>query len=183
LVIPALVFNPDTLSRVLQFLFFWLLSFLAGKKNRPLLTLLVILGIVGFNLLVPYGRVLFSLGPLRVSSGALLAGLRRAVTLEGLIMLSRVCVRPDLRLPGRFGELIGESLRLFTRITEGKRPLRRASLVADLDRLLLELSGDRLPEGPGAGAPPLRRSTLPGLWVIAAVCVLSWLPWVFILRG
>ncbi|MDR1211561.1 MAG: heptaprenyl diphosphate synthase, partial [Spirochaetaceae bacterium] len=67
---PALLFNPSLAGRALQFLFFWALVLLMGKKSNFPAALLVILGIVFFNLLFPYGEVLFSIGPLRMSSGA-----------------------------------------------------------------------------------------------------------------
>jgi heptaprenyl diphosphate synthase len=124
-----------------------------GKKTRPLLTLLVIAGVTAFNLLAPYGRVLAELGPFRLTEGSLLAGLRRAVTMEGLIMLSRAVVRPDLRFPGSFGALIGESFRVFERLGERKNRITRRRFFEALDELLLELSAEQEAglETPGGG--------------------------------
>jgi heptaprenyl diphosphate synthase len=180
---PALVFNPGTPSRVLQFLFLWFLAALAGKKTNPPLTLLGILGILVFNLLVPYGRVLFSLGSLRITSGALDSGIRRAATLEGLIMLSRICIRPDLRLPGTFGALVGESLGIFARIAGRKHLIRRDALMASLDQLLMELSEDE-PEDARAGSPPGRKHSTPGgICLLVLLGLLVWLPWIYALRS
>jgi heptaprenyl diphosphate synthase len=178
LLMPALVFNPSTLFRCLQFLYFWFLAFLAGKKTRPLLVLMVFLGILAFNLLVPYGRIIVSLGFLRITSGALDGGLRRAATLEGLVMLSRLCVRPDLRLPGAFGALAGESLRVFARMNREKRNIRWHSLIADLDRLLGELSA---PE-PAAAVPPPAVPPRPGaVCALILLAVPAYLPWLALL--
>jgi heptaprenyl diphosphate synthase len=177
---PALLFNPHTGGRVIQFVLFWALAALAGKKNNPLATILTILGITVFNLLVPYGEVLFSLGVFRVTSGALLAGLRRAATLEGLFMLSRLTVRPDLHLPGSFGGLIGESFRILTLITEKKHRVRAKSLAADIDELMLELSAPDA--APGETESPTVPSTVPGIIILAAAVIAAWLPWLF-LRG
>jgi heptaprenyl diphosphate synthase len=174
LLMPALVFNPSTPFRLLQFLYFWLLALLAGKKTRPLLVFFIFLGIMAFNLLVPYGRILFFLGPLRITSGALDGGLRRAATLEGLVMLSRLCVRPDLRLPGAFGALAGESLRVFARMSREKRTIRWHSLVADLDRLLWELSA---PDPAGAAPPPVTSSRPGAVCVLFLLAVPAYLPW------
>jgi heptaprenyl diphosphate synthase len=187
---PALVFNPSPYLRTLQFFFFWFLAWLSGKKNNPLTTLLVILAIILFNLLVPYGRVLFSVGVFRITSGALLAGIQRGVTLEGLIMLSRTVIRRDLRLPGIFGELIGESFRIFALIQERKHTITRKHFIESIDNLMIELSeaqgegGDTntTKAGPTAvnSAPSLRqRSTLGGWLILAAAVILTWLPWVF----
>jgi heptaprenyl diphosphate synthase len=186
-IMPALLFNPNVWGRILQFLFFWALAALAGKKNNPLVTILVILGITAFNLLVPYGRVLFSLGAFSITSGALLAGLRRGVTLEGLFMLSRLTIRQDLRLPGSFGELAGESFRILALIIERKHRLRAHTIIADIDALLLELSAEvdeetRDTVSPAAapgGKTGGKRSTVPGRIILAAALITAWLPWIF----
>jgi heptaprenyl diphosphate synthase len=200
LIIPALLLNPNTFFRILQFFFFWFLSWLSGKKNNPLITLAVILGIVVFNLLVPYGRVLFSAGVFRITLGALTAGIHRAVTLEGLIMLSRVSIRRDLKIPGGFGELIGESFRIFAVIMDSRQRITRKNLIGDIDALMCELSGDvpvTAPEGAptsGSGIPAVREesqmwdsagpvpntgTTPAGYAILAATVILSWLPLAF----
>jgi heptaprenyl diphosphate synthase len=176
LMMPALLFNPHTAARAAQFLFFTLLVWLSGKKVRFLCTLLVMGGIVFFNLLVPYGELLFSFGPLVFTKGALAGGLRRAVTLEGLFMLSRFSVRGDLKLPGSFGELAGESFRLFA-LLEGKRfslP-KGGKLLESLDRLLISLSAEA---GEGTAAfdcgKQTRASLLPGRLVLLGAALVSY---------
>jgi hypothetical protein len=121
------LFNPSVVSRIFQFLVFWLLSWLSGKKQNPLAVFLIMLSITGFNLLVPYGRVLASWGPFFIGAGSLRTGIQRAVTLEGLFMLSSACIRPGLRFPGSFGTLLGDTFRVFGRI----QALAGASLSAD----------------------------------------------------
>jgi heptaprenyl diphosphate synthase len=185
---PALLFNPDTGFRILQFFGFWFLSWLSGKKNNPFVTLAVILGVVAFNLLAPYGQVLVSAGMFKITRGALMAGIHRAVTLEGLVMLSRISIRQDLRIPGVFGELIGESFRLFAVITDSRRRITGKSLMKDIDDLMTELSGDgpaalgeeAPPRGPAEPAPK-SRTTAAGYIILAAVIILSWLPLIFML--
>jgi hypothetical protein len=176
---PALLFNPSLEGRAIQFLFFWALVLGAGKKANPLTTLLVIFSVVFFNLLFPYGELLFSAGFLKISAGALRTGLSRGITLEGLFMLSRLTVRQDLRLPGSFGELAGESFRIFALLTERKNTISAKNLIAGIDSLMLELSA------PGAAAQPANRAErpkpgpFPGLLILAAVVVLAWLPRLF----
>jgi heptaprenyl diphosphate synthase len=179
LAMPALLFNPDTKTRVIQFLFFFFLVWLAGKKTRPLITLFTLFGIVAFNLLAPYGELLFSLGSIKISAGALLSGVRRAVTLEGLFMLSRAAVRQDLKLPGGFGALAGESLRLFAGIRERKNWFRKKDLVAGIDRLLMEADAGS-PKENRAEAEAFASKTTPGGFIIlAAVIIAAWLLWLF----
>jgi len=180
LIMPALLFNPVVEFRILQFLFFWFLAWLSGKRNNPLFTLSVMLCIVVFNLIIPYGRVLFSAGVFKITSGALLTGVNRAVTLEGLIMLSGFTVRQDLKIPGLLGELLGESFRIFALITNGKHRITRKNLIADIDRIMLELSGD----ASETAVSPARTRTKPaGFVILAVVTLLSWLPWAVFLRA
>ena len=169
---PALLLNPDTNARIIQFLFFWALAWLSGKKNNPFITVSVIMGIVFFNLLVPYGEVSLSFGPLKITSGALQAGIHRAVTLQGLFMLSRSCIRRDLKFPGAFGEITGESFRIFSNLGEdfsllGKDFYKKGmgknlfkELVEHLDRLLFNYSGGDLLSG-NSGPAEKNRSAPP----------------------
>lgn len=140
LAMPALLFNPSTALRIGQFLLFWIFAWSIGKRTSLLNALIVSASIVAFNLIVPYGRVLASIGNFRITQGALLAGIEKAVTVEGLIMLSKATVRSDLRLPGRFGALIGESFRYFELIMERKGGIDRKDPIGGVDRLLVELS-------------------------------------------
>jgi heptaprenyl diphosphate synthase len=176
LIIAALIavllflFNPSTAGRGLQFLFFWFCAWASGKKTRPFVTLTVIAGIVLVNLLAPYGRVLAAIGPLHITAGSLAAGLRKAITLEGLFMLSGAVVRtgfaglgvkhtPDAKGVSHplaiFIQLLGESLSVFGLISgRGARGVSRARvrpghLIDDVDALLLELG----PELTAAAAP------------------------------
>jgi heptaprenyl diphosphate synthase len=186
LMMPAMLFNPSPLLRLVQFLFFWLLSWLSGAKNNPLVTIFIILCVTAFNLIVPYGRVLYTIGVFKITSGALIAGIQRAVTLEGFIMLSRFSVRRDIHIPGRFGALVGESLRIFALILDRKRQITRKNIIANIDRLMIELSGDN-PGGRGeasqTGSPAvLAFHTGPvGLVILAAAIILAWLPWTIII--
>jgi heptaprenyl diphosphate synthase len=173
LIMPALLFNPSTEYRVVQFLFFWFLVWLSGKKTRPVFTILIITIIITFNLLIPYGRILFSLGPFKITSGALTAGIHRAVTLIALVMLSRVTVRQDLKIPGAFGKILGESLRIFSVIMDRKFRVISKDPVAEIDNLMLELSEEEFPQ-----TPVHEVKTKPvGYVVLIIVIILSWIPY------
>ena len=176
----ALAFNPNPWLRSAQFLFFWLLLWLAGKKNKPLATITVTAGIVAFSLLAPYGRVLFSIGAFRITQGAVEGGLQRAATLEGLIMLSRFSIRRDLRLPGPLGRLTGESFRMLASIQERRSALSGKNLIAGIDALMTELDKTEEPPAALAGEAPRRGSTGAGRIILAAAVLLAWLPWAFI---
>ena len=173
-VMPSLVFNPSTEYRVIQFLFFCVLVWLSGKKVNPVFTILIIVFIVAFNLLIPYGQVLFSIGAFKITSGALQAGIHRAVTLEALVMLSKVSVRQDLKIPGAFGELLGESLRIFSVLMGKKLRITGKNIIVEIDNMMLELSEKEIP----ATAVRADGTKPAGYVVLAIVVALSWLPWV-----
>lgn len=132
------------------FFLFWLAAIVQRKKTRPVLTVLVILAVTAFNLFPPYGKVIASLGPVTITLGSLLGGLRKALTLEGLIMLSKVFVqgRGGLSLPGSFGRLLGESFAILEKFNEKKSSVdgEKPGLMERLDRLLCELANGEAPE-------------------------------------
>jgi len=177
LIIPALLFNPDTEYRIIQFLFFWFLAFLCGKKTNFIFTVLITLFIIAFNLIIPYGRVLFSIGAFKITSGALEAGIHRAVTLQALVMLSKVTIRQDLKLPGSFGKLLGESLQIFSVIMSRRYKVTGKNLIADIDALMLELSAEQITINKEQDR--IHIHTKPSGFVILIITTLiSWLPWV-----
>ncbi|MDR3334730.1 MAG: hypothetical protein LBT13_07585 [Treponema sp.] len=169
IMMAAFLYNPSTILKTLQcVLFLWYVR-LGGKRNKLLMTLIVILCIVIFNLLVPYGKVLAEFGALRITQGALISGLHKALTLEGLIILSKATIRSDLRLPGSLGALLGESFRVFERITERKNLITRKHFIEGIDELMLELSTEQ-----GAGNqhnPESQPRTLVDILLLVAMIV------------
>jgi heptaprenyl diphosphate synthase len=190
-IMPSLLLNPFFKARIILFLFFWFLAWLSGIKNKPLFTLLIIFGIVIINLIIPYGKVLFSIGVFKVTAGALKGGIQRAVTLEGLIMLSRVTIRPDLKIPGFFGELIGESFRIFSSIMNQRNRIAGKNLMGDIDQLMLKLSGEsgngnsngeigKNGETQQTAAVTASRTKPVGFAILTVVTILSWLLWLML---
>ena len=105
-------------------------------------------------------------------------------------MLSRLAIRPDLKLPGFFGELIGESFRLFALLMNQKHRVTRKTLFADIDSLLFELSADdraasepnaEMAPNDGAAAEPARTKPA-GYVILGTVVFLSWVPLVLALQ-
>ncbi|MDR0501995.1 MAG: hypothetical protein LBH16_01610 [Treponema sp.] len=178
LIMPALLFNSVTEYRVIQFLFFWFLAWLCGIKTNPVITIFIFLFIIAFNLIVPYGRVLYSFGGFKITSGALAAGIHRAATLEALVMLSKVCVRQDMKFPGAFGGFLGESLRIFSFLMSGKYGVKGKitgkNLIAEIDKMMLELSGKDFLQDNSQEA----KTRPAGYFILTVVTALSWSPWI-----
>lgn len=148
LVIPAYLLQSSLPVRVVQVLLFAFLADRAGKKIKWLYFVIMVSSITLFNLLTPFGRVLVSVGPLEVTSGALQGGLMKGFTVVGLVFISLFSIRSDLALPGRLGGLIGRVFFYFEKILEGRRRIEPRRLIASIDDILESIYGaeDEEPE-------------------------------------
>jgi len=176
LIMPAVLFNPCVEFRVIHFLFFWILAFLSGKKPDFIFTILITAFIIAFNLIIPYGKVLFSFGAFKITSGALEAGIHRAVTLQALVMLSKFTIKRDLKLPGAFGNLLCESLRIFSVIMSRKYRVTGKNFIAEIDSMMLELSEE---EQVQTEDKTVKTKSF-GYIILILIIILSWLPWIFL---
>jgi heptaprenyl diphosphate synthase len=165
------LFNHSLEVRMAQFLFFCLLAFFSGKKINLLTTLLFMAGIVFFHLLVPFGKVLAAFGPLRITQGSPYAGVDKAVAVCGLVILSRACVKSDLRLPGTVGSLFGESLRLLELMRERMSMIKPGHIISGLDKLLLEMETMNLDDTADTSVKKHEKSIKSILLLIAMVLI------------
>ncbi|PKL08384.1 MAG: hypothetical protein CVV51_09215 [Spirochaetae bacterium HGW-Spirochaetae-7] len=131
-----LLFQPSLAGRVAMLAVAAAVAWLSGRRLSPVTAIIVIASIVCANLLVPLGRKLVSWGPLLITETALFEGLRKAVTFEALMFISKACLGPNLRLPGRFGTFFAEALRGYDRILEHKGSVRLATFMKDIDEIL-----------------------------------------------
>jgi len=133
------LFNRSMEIRIAQFLFFCLLALVSGKKINLFATALFMISIIFFHLLAPFGKVIAVLGPLRITQGGLFAGIDKALVISGLVILSRICVKSDLKLPGTIGSLLGESLRMLELMRERMYLIKPKQIISGLDKLMLEM--------------------------------------------
>jgi hypothetical protein len=172
LLIPAFLLQRDLAIRAAQILLFISLNALSGRRVRILQFIVVSAGIVGFNLVIPTGKVLFTVLGFALTEGALKSGLAKATAMSGLIALSQFSIRADLRLPGSIGGLLGGSLFYFERIMAGRKRIDRRDIIGSLDSLLLEIHGS----GRGAVAARQQRveTTAAGFAVLALILLANW---------
>jgi hypothetical protein len=142
---PPFLLQQDLVIRAFVIVLFMLLNVLAGKRVRLLQFAAVSAGIVLFNLVIPTGRVLVMTLGLPVTEGALKSGLMKATAMTGLIVLSQFSIRPDLRLPGRIGGLVGRSLLYFEAIMNERRKIDRKDIIGSIDAILLSVSASSMP--------------------------------------
>jgi heptaprenyl diphosphate synthase len=135
-----MLFSGSPLARLVLFFVFLLAALAAGRAGNLFVMAIFFAVIAAFNALIPYGRVIYEIGVFRLTEGALLQGVGKAATVEGLVMLSRVTISPRLRLPGRAGALLSEAFLLLPRLLERKNRIHAKTFIKDVDRLLLELA-------------------------------------------
>ena len=130
------VFSRSLAAKLVCTAFYMALAAFQGKRIRLLPNCVLTLTVTAAHCLQPFGKVLFTLGSLPITEGAVHAGLFRSTTLIGLVYLSRLAVRPTLRFPGRAGKILSACLRDFERITGSHWRPDLKNLWASLDRLL-----------------------------------------------
>ncbi len=174
LLFPPFLLQQDVAVRAVLILAYMLLNALAGRRVRLLQVGVVAAGIVVFNLVIPTGRVLAAPVGLLLTEGALKNGLMKATAMTGLVVLSQFSIRPSLRLPGRFGGLVGRSLFYFEAIMNQRGAIDRKDIIGSIDFLLVSLS--RI-SSPSSGSPltatPFRKVGS-GRAVLAVLVAVSW---------
>jgi hypothetical protein len=172
LLIPAFLLQRDLAVRAAQILLFILLNAFSGRRIRILQFLVVSAGIIVFNLVIPTGKVLFSVLGLALTEGALKSGIAKATAMSGLIALSQFSIRADLRLPGKIGGLLGRSLYYFERIMAGRRRIDRRDLIGSLDSLLVDIHASAQTRAAKRSRPV--KTTAIGFAVLALVVLANW---------
>ena len=140
-VTAAFLFQPNVLLKAAMLVAFILAARAVGKRFSLATTLSVSLGIILANLIVPSGKVLGTLLGMRITQGALIEGIEKALTFEGLMMLSKASIAPGLKLPGRLGRIVAAAFVYYDRIVEYKGRIKAASLSRDADDLMLRVWG------------------------------------------
>jgi hypothetical protein len=101
--------------------------------------------------------------------------LEKALTLTGLLMLSRACIKSDLRLPGALGAVLGESFRLLELMRERKTLIGGGNITGGIDKMLLELETDNVHHDEyHATAPKIKpRRSLKGILLLCAMVLFA----------
>lgn len=132
----SLLLQPSLNGRLLILVFAATAALASGRRLSPIMTITVMAGIIGANLLVPMGRKLAEIGPLIITELALQEGIEKAVTFEALIFISKACLGPGLRLPGPMGSLFAEAFRIYDHILEQRNQVRMKTFMIDIDGIL-----------------------------------------------
>lgn len=177
--LPAYLLQNDLMIRLAQVVLFGALARVAGKKLQWVYFLSIIATITAFHVIVPSGAVLAEIGGFRVTQGALRTGVFKALTIVGMVFISLVAVRADLRLPGKLGALAGKIFWSFEQIMERREELgvRRPFYSADvlLSDLYQELvSMDETVAATAQRKATAARSSMTGFSAVGVIVTVQW---------
>lgn len=184
LAVSGLVFSvflfiqPDIRIRLFILGFAAWAVWFSGRKHSVPTIILTMLGIIIANLLVPVGKKLFSIGPFPITETALLEGLKKAVSFEALIFISRACILPDLKLPGKIGAFFSEALIAYERILQQKDKIKISGFIKSIDEVLLIVYEESLLVDSNSAddkkAIPDKKKLKPGdIYILVAICLFS----------
>lgn len=130
------------LSTIILWLFvilFFILASIKRKKVKILPSILVTLTVTFFALLSPYGKVLLTLGSLKITSDSLILGLRRSGILVGMVFLSQIIISPKIKLPGKLGKFLKQVFYWLEKLTEVRLKFKPKMIIETLDNRLCEI--------------------------------------------
>lgn len=164
----CLVFADDWRPRAALTALALVLALLAGKRVSFGYLAFLVGSVIVFNLLLPVGRVWFSLGPVPITEGAFFLGLGKGLTFAGLVYVSLASVSRELSLPGRFGALWGRTFSWYERLMDARAAIRPRALLLSIDRLLERLYPTRTaPTQSEERERPAPARTTPLGWTLA----------------
>lgn len=147
----CLVFAGGWEARTVLALLGATLALAAGKRVSLGYFVFLVASVVVFHLFLPVGKVWFSVGPWPVTEGAFFLGLGKGMTFAGLVFVSLASISRDLRLPGRFGALWGQTFSWYEQLMDQRSALKPRALLMSIDRLLERLYPTRPGAVPAAG--------------------------------
>jgi hypothetical protein len=120
-------------------LFYYCLSLFNKKHIRITYFLILSFFIVFFELMIPAGKILLEIGPVRLTDMALRRGVFKAATLVGLVFISLSTIRKDIRIPGGAGILFGKTFYYFEQLLQSKNRVKGKRFIESIDRILFSI--------------------------------------------
>ncbi len=140
--LPAVFFVQNTaFTWAICFLFMFLVI-LKKKSIKLLPSIIIFLSIVFFNLLTPSGKIVFTIGSIKITEGALLFGLQRAGILLSMVFISQYAISKNLHIKGTVGIFINNMFYYFDKLTEHKSKFTIKKPFESIDSILIEVYND-----------------------------------------
>lgn len=142
----AIIFVKNTVFIAGIFVLVLVLNLCSGIKVSWKITVFFALSIVVFNLFSPVGKVLLAVGNFNITQGALTAGIKKALRIQGMIFISRWIFKNNVFPRGKFTDFFDGVLLLANRFTEnfkGQKWNFSPKLLVDvIDETILKSSRD-----------------------------------------
>jgi hypothetical protein len=174
LLAPTIVLQQNLFVKAVQavlFLGLAQISVVSGRRRLLIGSLIFIITTILVNLLSPVGKVVLLVGPLRITRGALQVGITKALTLSSLLYVSRICVRPSLRLPGAAGRTISQTFAYLGKLLARRKRVSRRNVVQSLDEQFESILQSSDGELTGA---PIQGNSVIGVVAIVALLIANW---------
>lgn len=112
--------------------------------NRKILknlisSFILLLSIIFFSLLIPNGKLLFSIGSFKITQESLFLGLRRGLILILSVYISKIVVSKLPPLKGRFGKFINMIFLYFKELTSFEKENSGKNILKKLDSHLINV--------------------------------------------
>jgi uncharacterized membrane protein len=103
---------------------------------KPVPALVMMAGIVLFNLFVPFGKVLITPLGVPITEGALVSGIKKALLLEGMIFISKWMLKPGISLPGKAGKLVSQAFEILNKLSSQRKKIDPKNLIESIDSIM-----------------------------------------------
>lgn len=153
LMLGSFLFQASLACLIVQTLYALLLAYYYRRSMRILPPLMILISVTLANLIQVNGLQLFTLFGLPITAGSLVIGVRKALTLIGLLYLSQFMIAGQPQLPGTLGRLLSLQFTYFDQITRRWKELDKSHLMQALDNLLLSFEESELIESEDYPAP------------------------------
>ncbi|MFP4153473.1 MAG: hypothetical protein ACLFR8_14255 [Alkalispirochaeta sp.] len=171
--LPAFLLQADLAIRFGQVVLFGILTVIAGKRLLWGYFLTIIVAITLFHLFVPTGAILFEFAGIPITLGALRTGVFKALAIVGMVFISLISVRADLRIPGTIGSVIGKLFWSFEQIMEGRERVSISAPFRSTDAMLLELYEELVAMDESVADTVKRKSTARRSSAVGTVAVVT----------
>lgn len=119
---------------------FYIIALIRRKGKVKLLpSLFITLSVTIFALISPFGKVLFTVGKLRITEGALLSGLHRSGILVGMVFLSQIIVNKRVQFPGKTGTFIAKIFEILDDLGQKRIKFEKGTVISSIDSRLCEI--------------------------------------------
>lgn len=131
-----LVFFKNIYVSAAIFVLFVILVFIKNGKIKIMPSVFLICSITLFELFIPNGKILFEFRSLKITQGALLLGMNRALRLCSFVFISKYFMKSNLVMPGVFGTFFKKVMDHYASLSSSKIKFKMGHFIESIDSVL-----------------------------------------------